>query len=65
MSDWDHCIFASLVLPLIFRFFFITLGGGLTSVSLLGSTKYVLMVFTTGLLSTIFSNTGSSSESDE
>ena len=65
VSDWNFWIFASLVLPLIFRCFFSTLGGGLTSVNLEGTTMYVLMVFIIGLLSTISSNTGSSSGSDE
>ena len=65
VSDWDRLIVASIVLPLIFRFFFSTLGGGLTSDNLGGTKMYVLMVFIIGLLSTISSNTGSSSESDE
>ena len=63
VSDWSLCIVVSLVLPLIFRCFFSTLGGGQTSVNLGGNTMYVLMVFIIGLLSTISSNTGSSSES--
>ena len=65
MLDWACCIAVSLVLPLIFRCFFGTLGGELTSVNLGGTTMYVLMVFIIGLLSNISSNTGSSSESDE
>ena len=65
MLDWACLIVASRVLPLIFRCFFSTLGGVLTSVNLGGTTMYVLMVFIIGLLSTISSNTGSSSESDE
>ena len=65
MSDWDHCIVASLVLPLILRCFFSTLGCGLTSVNLGGTTMYVLMVFIIVLISIISSNTGLSSESDE
>ena len=65
MSDWARFIVASLVLPLIFCCFFSTLGGGLTSVNLGGTRMYVLMVFIIVLLSPIFSNTGSSSETDE
>ena len=65
VSDWARCIVASLVLHLIFRCLFSNLGGGLTSVNLGGTTMYVLMVFIIGLLSTIYSNTGSSSDSDE
>ena len=65
MSDWDRLIVAIHVLPLMFRCFFSTLGGVLTSVSLGGTTMYVLMVFIIGLIYTISSNTGSSSESDE
>ena len=65
MSDWARWIVASIVLPLIFRCFFSTLYNGLTSVNLGGTTMYVLMVFITGLLSTIYSNTRSSSELDE
>ena len=65
MSDWARWVVASLFLPLIFRCFFSTLGGGLTSVNLGGTTMYVLMVFIIGLLSTISLNTGLSSESYE
>ena len=65
VSDWSRFIVASLVLPLIFICFFSTLGGVLTSVNLVGTTIYVLMIFIIGLLSTISLNTGSSSESDE
>ena len=65
VSDWDCCIVAILVLPLFFLCFFSTLGGVLTSVKLGGTTVYVLMGFIIELLSTISSNTGSSSESDE
>ena len=65
MSDWARLIVASLVLPLIFCCLFSTLGGGITSVNLVGTTMYVLMVFIIGLLSTIYLNTGSYSESDE
>ena len=65
MSDWDCLIVVSLVLPLILRCFFSTLGDVLSSVNLGGTTVYVLMVFIIGLLSTIYSNTASSSESDE
>ena len=65
MSECDSLIFTSLVLPLILRSFFSTLSGVITSVKLGGTTVYVLMGFIIKLLSTIFSNTGSSSESDE
>ena len=58
-------IVVGLVLPLIVRCFFSTLGGVLTSVKLGGTTVYVLMGFTIELLFTISSNIGSSSESDE
>ena len=58
-------IVASLVLLLILRCFFSTLGCVLTSVKLGGNKVYVLMGFIIELLSTISSNTGSSSESDE
>ena len=65
VSDCAFCIVAILVLPLILRCFFSTLGGGLTSVNLGGTTMYVLMVFIIGLLFAISSNTGCLSESDE
>ena len=65
LSDCDSLIVASLVLPLILHCFFSTLGGLLTSVKLGGTTRYVLMGFIIELLSTISSNTGSYSESDE
>ena len=55
----------SLFMPLILRCLFSTLGGVLTSVKLGGTTVYVLMDFIIELLSTISSNTGLSSESDE
>ena len=58
-------IVASLVLHLILRCFFSTLGGVITSVNLGGTKVYVLMVFIIGLIFTIYLNTGSSSESDE
>ena len=64
LSDCARFIVASLVLPLILRFFFSTLGGVLSSVKVGGTTMYVLMGFIF-LLSTISSNTGSTSESDE
>ena len=64
-SDCARFIVASLVLPLILSCFFSTLGGVLTSVKLGGTTMYVLMGFIIELLSTISSNTGSSSESNE
>ena len=60
-----RCIVASFVLPLILRCLFSTLGGVLTIVKLGGTTIYVLMGFIIELLSTISSNTGSSSESNE
>ena len=65
MSDWAFWIVASIFLTLIFHCFFSTLGGGLTSVNLGGTTMYLLMVFIIGLIFTIYLNTGSSSESDE
>ena len=65
MSYWARCIVVILFLPLIFRCFFSALGGGLSSVYLGGTKIYVLMVFIIGLLSTISSKNGSSSESDE
>ena len=65
MSDWDQLIVLSLVLPLIFRCVFSTLGGWITSVNLCGTTMYVFMVFIIGLLSTISLNTGLISDLDE
>ena len=64
LSDCDRFIVASLVLPLILRCFFSTLGDVLTSFKLGVTTMYVLMGFIE-LLSTISWNTGSSSESNE
>ena len=64
LSECAHFIVASLVLPPILRCFFSTLGGVLTSVKFGGITMYVLMGFIE-LISTISSNTGLSSESDE
>ena len=64
LLDCARFIAASLVLPLMLRCFFSTLGGVLTSVKGGGTTMYVLMGFIE-LLSTISSNTGLSSESDE
>ena len=64
MSDWDLLIVASLALPLILHCFFSTLVGVLTSVNLVGTTVYVLMVFIIGLLSTISLNIGLYSESN-
>ena len=45
MSDWDCLIVVSLVLPLILRCFFSTLGDVLTSFKLGGNTVYLLIVF--------------------
>ena len=45
LSDFARFIVASLVLPLILRCFFSTLGGVLTSIKLGGTTMYVLMGF--------------------
>ena len=65
LSDFARLIVASLVPPIILRCFFSTLGGVLTIVKLGGTTMYVLMGFIIELLSTISSNTGLSSDSDE
>ena len=65
LLDCACLVVASLVLPLILHCFFSTLGGVLTSVNLGGTTVYVLIGFIIELLSTISSNTGSSSEYDE
>ena len=64
LSDCDCLIVASLVLPLILRCFFSTVGGVLTSVKFGVTTMYVLMLFIE-LLSTMSSNTGPFSDSDE
>ena len=65
LSDCACFIVVSLFLPLILRCFFSTLGGVLTSFKLGGTTIYLLMGSIIELLSTISSNTGSSSDSDE
>ena len=64
LSKCARFIVTSLVLNLILRCFFSTLGGVLTSVNGGGTQMYVLMGFIE-LLSTISSNIGSLSESDE
>ena len=63
LSECARFIVASLVLPLILRFLFSTVGGVLASVKGGGTKMYVVMGFKV-LLSTIFSNTESLSESD-
>ena len=64
LLDCARFIVASLVLPLILSFLFSNLGGVLASVRGGVTTMYALMGFIE-LLSTISSNTGLSSESDE
>ena len=65
LSDYAQLIVASLILNLILRCFFSTLGGVLTILKLGGTTVYLLMGFIIELLYTISSNTGSSSDSDD
>ena len=64
LSEFARFIIASFFLPLILCFFFSTLGGVIASVKVGGTIMWVLMGFIV-LLSTISSNTGSSSEPDE
>ena len=64
LSDCTHSIVASLVLLLILRFLFSTLGGVIGSVKGGGTTMYVLMGYKV-LLSTISSITGSKYESND
>ena len=64
LSDCYRFIVLILVLPLILRCFFSTLGAVLTSFKFRGITMYVLMGYKK-LLSTISSNTGLLSESGE
>ena len=64
LLDCAGFIVASLFLPLILRCFFSNLGGVQNSIKFGGTTIYVLMGFIE-LLSTISSNTGSSSEFNE
>ena len=65
MPECTILIVAIFFLRLVVHRFFSTLVGVLTSGKLVGNTVYVLMGFIIYLLSTISSNTGSSSESDE
>ena len=65
VSNCAILIVASCVLSLVLQCFFSTLVGVLDSVKLVGTTEYVLIGFTVLLLLTIYSNTGSSSESEE
>ena len=65
MSDCALFIVASFFLIIVLRRFFSTLVGVITSVTLGGTTKYVLMKFKVLLLQIIYSNTGESSKLDE
>ena len=53
LLDYACLVVASLVLPLILRCFFSTLGGVITSVKFGGTTMYALMGFIIELLSII------------
>ena len=56
VPDCALCIVAIYFLRLVLRYFFITLVGVLSSATIRGTTKYLLMGFIV-LLITIFSNT--------
>ena len=65
VSDCVIIIVAIFFLRLVLRRFFSILVGVITSVTLGGTTKYVLMKFKVLLLQIIYSNTGESSKLDE
>ena len=65
MYDCDLFIVSRFILRLVLQLLFSTLVGVLTSATLGGTTKYVLMGFKVLLLITISSNTGALSESDK
>ena len=65
MSDCALFMVDIFLLRLVLRRFFSTLVGVITSVTLGGTTKYVLMKFKVLLLQIIYSNTGESSKLDE